>query len=126
MQSLKNLYRENRSCYYVVHLFITIFLVPLGFNYVTQAYNGRCFNPFLSITVLLYWIIFLELTLEGYFVLRDLMIVIFAFYYVFHFLYMCCFIEESFDAQSKKCEDPVEQKIKEVTAKRQHRLVFRV
>ena len=126
MQSFKNLYRENRSCYYIMHLIVTVFLVPTGFNFITRAYNGRCFNPFLSIAVLLYWIVFLELTLEGYFVLRNVMLLVFIFYYVVHFLYMCCFIEESFDAQSKKCKDPVKQKIKEVAQKRKSRLVFQV
>ena len=125
MQRFKNLYRENRSCYYVAHFLITLLLVPLGFNYLTRAYNGRCFNPFLSIAVLLFWIVFLEMSLEGYFVLRDLMIVLFSFYYVLHFLYMCCFLEESFDAQSKKCKDPVKRKIKEV-AERRSKLVFQV
>ena len=109
-----------------MHLVVTVFLVPLGFNYVTRAYNGRCFNPFLSIAVLLYWIVFLELSLEGYLVLRNVMLLIFIFYYVVHFLYMSCFIEESFDAQSKKCKDPVKEKIKQVAKNRKSRLVFKV
>ena len=126
MQSFKNLYRENRSVYYVMHLIVTIFCVPLGFNYITRVYNGRCFNPFLSIGVLLYWIVFLELSLEGYLVMRNVMLLLFIFYYVVHFLYMCCFIEESFDAQSKKCKDPVKRKIKELAENRKSRLVFHV
>jgi len=126
MQSFKNLYRQNQSCYYAVHLFVTIFFVPLGFNFVTRVYNGKCFNPFLSIAVLLFWIVFLQLGLEGFFVFRDFMIALFAFYYIMHFLYMCCFVQESFEAQSKKCKDPVERKIQEVTEKRKSRLVFQV
>jgi hypothetical protein len=39
---------------------------------------------------------------------------------------MCCFIEESFDAQSKKCKDPVKRKIKELAENRKSRLVFHV
>ena len=128
-QSFLNLYRQNRSIYYAVHICSTVFLVPLGFNFLMPTYDKKCYNPFLTVVVLLYWVVFLELTLEGYYKARDALLVLFLIYYVLNFVYMFCFIDESFDAEAKRCKDPVKRKIKEVIEKRKQErspLVFRV
>ena len=127
-QSFQNLYRQNRSIYYAVHICSTLFLVPLGFNFLMPTYGRKCYNPFLTVAVLLYWVVFLELTLEGYYKARDALLVLFSIYYVLNFVYMFCFIDESFD-EVKKCKDPVKKKIQEVIQKRKQdrsQLVFRV
>jgi hypothetical protein len=94
-----------------------------------RTYNGKCYNPFLTVAVLLFWVIFLELSLEGYHRARDTLLVVFAIYYVLNFVYMLCFVEESFEAEKRKWKDPVKQKIKEVVERRRpegSQLVFRV
>ena len=44
--------------------------------------------------MLLFWVIFLELSLEGYYKARDVLLVLFVIYYVLNFVYMFCFIEK--------------------------------
>ena len=129
IQHTKNLYRQNRRCYYTIHFFIILFLVPLGFNFLVHGFRNKCYNPLLTVLVLLFWVIFLELSLEGYYKARDVLLVLFVIYYVLNFVYMFCFIEESFDAESKRWSDPVKKKIKEVVQRRKQegsQLVFRV
>lgn len=81
----------------------------------------------MTICVLLFWIAFLELSFEGYYRARDMMLIAFLVYYVLHFLYMLCFIDESFDLESRKWKDPVNRKIEEVKERRvRSRLVLQV
>lgn len=81
----------------------------------------------MTVCVLLFWIVFLELSFEGYYRARDMMLIAFFVYYVLNFLYMLCFIDESFDLESRKWKDPVNRKIEEVKERRMRsRLVLQV
>lgn len=95
----KSVYRDNWHCFLLCHVCYIAILGPCGCHFINPyLFKGKCFQPFLFAFHCIFVLCIAHLHFINDWTSRNVLLVVFAIYYLLLLCHMCCFVSESFES----------------------------